>query len=362
MVEISAGFGGGHIQVQQADYKENPRVDRVIPDADALRRTLSELPGVTAVSNRTETFAVVSKDEKSYAALVVGVDPAHDAEVSFLSSQLTQGSYLEDPNSAFIGDALARNLELSLGDEIVIMGSDAQGSIAFMVPTIAGIFDSGNSPLDRSLVQIPRATLNEALNLGDAAHRVVLLTSEMMQPGPVVDTIAELLPEGLAVYDWSVLMPEIKQSIDLDKVSNGILYGTLTLIVVLSIANTFVMTMFERTREFGMLRAVGMRTNSLFGMFLSESMLIWLLGVVLGLCLSLSTILPFMHFGISLDAPMIEEIVDKFFFPDRIYPAIDLKVLLVAPLSIGAGMLLSTALASIRLYRLSLVEALRYKE
>lgn len=362
MVEVSTRFGSGHLQIQHVDYKDHPRIERVVPNATEIREALLQVPEVLSVSNRTEAFALASKGEKSRGAMVVGVDPSVDPTTSYVSQQLIEGTYLEEPNSAFIGSALARNLDVKIGDDIVILAADSTGSVAFIAPTITGIFEIGNDALDRVLVQVPLSLINEALALDDGAHRVVIMVENPMRPELFAPIISGVLTPSTKLYDWQELMPEISQNIRLDKITNGIIYATLTVIIVLSIANTFVMTAFERTREFGMLRAVGMRPNALFGMFVLETLMMWVLGVALGYCLS-TCVLGFLgKIGIGMDSMGMEQFAGLFFLPDRIYPAIDLKVVLVAPVSIGIGMLISSALASIRFYRMSLVEALRYKE
>ena len=362
MIEMSTRFGSGHLQVQHHQYQEHPRTERVVAAASGLRTQLLAVEGVVAVSNRCETYGIVSKEEKSYGALIVGVDPLVEKDTSYFSNRLIKGVYLEDTNSAYIGSALARNLNVTIGDEIVILSSDTQGSVAFAAPQVTGIFELGNDALDRALVQVHHKLLDDVLGLNDSTHRVVIMTEDPLRPERLKAQIEPMISADAKVLDWQELMPEISQSIRLDKISNGIVYGTLTLIVVLSIANTFVMSMFERTREFGMLRAVGMRTNAVFAMFLVETILLWLVGVAIGFLLSACVILPLAKIGIGMDSMGIEEMSGMLIFPDRIHPGIDLKVVLVAPLSIGVGMALSTALASIRLYRLSLTAALRYKE
>ena len=362
MVEVSTRFASGHMQIQQDDYHDDPRIERFVPDATSLRSKLLSVPIINAVSNRTETFGLVTKDERSYGALIVGVDPLVDPSTSHLAQQITRGLYLDNPNSAIIGSALARNLRVGVGDEIVVLSSDVDGSVAFVAPTVSGIFETGNDILDRSLVQVPRSLINDALLLGDGAHRVVIMVDEPMFSDRSLAPIASLVPTSASLLDWRELMPEISQSIRLDKISNGIVYGTLTVIVVLSIANTFVMTMFERTREFGMLRAVGMRNSSIFNMFLTETLLMWLLGVAIGYVLSSFALFPLINIGVGMDSMGMDQFAGLLFLQDRISPALDLKVILVAPVSIGIGMVLSTMLASIRLYRLSLVDALRYQE
>lgn len=174
--------------------------------------------------------------------------------------------------------------------------------------------------------------------------------------------IERVLPPATRVYDWRELMPEISQNIRLDKISNGIIYGTLTIIVVLSIANTFVMSIFERTREFGTLRALGMKNFALFRLFLTESFILWLLGVSVGITVSILGNLPMAHYGIALSALGVDQLAGQFYLPDRLYPHIDMNVLLVAPLALGLGICITSMFAAARMYRISLIRALRFKE
>lgn len=362
MIEGATRFGSGHLQIQHQDYKKHPRLDRTISRSQEIIDGLSEVPDITAFSLRSEAFALLNNGEKSYGAMISGVDAALEPQVSYLPQHLTQGTYLPTLNSAFVGASLAKNLGINLGEEIVLLSHDYQGGIAAAVPITDGIFTSGNSQLDRSILQVPLETFNEVFSLQNDVHRIVIMVRDPLDLESTKSAIKGILPPNVKLYDWRELMPEISQNIRLDKISNGIIYGTLTIIVVLSIANTFVMSIFERTREFGTLRAVGMKDFALFRLFLIESTLLWLLGVTIGVSVSILGNLPLAHYGLALSSLGIDQFAGQFFLPDRLYPLIDLNVLLVAPLSIGVGILVTATFASARMYRLSLIKALRYKE
>ena len=234
--------------------------------------------------------------------------------------------------------------------------------IAASAPNVAGVFRSGNDQLDRVVLQIPLETFSDVFRLDGDVHKIVIMAHDPMDLEAAKRAIERVLPPSAQLYDWRELMPEISQNIRLDKISNGIIYGTLTIIVVLSIANTFVMSIFERTREFGTLRALGMKNFALFRLFLTESVILWLLGVSIGITVSILSNLPLAHYGIALSSLGVDQLAGQFYFPDRIHPHIDLTVLLVAPLALGAGIFITATFASARMYRLSLIRALRFKE
>ena len=362
MIEGATRFGSGHLQIQHQDYENEPRLERTVPRSKEIVAALANVPEITAVALRSEAFALLNNEEKSYGAMIVGVDKTMEPHVSYLPQNITEGTYLSTSNTAYIGKTLAKNLALELGDEIVMLSNDNFGGIAASAPLVTGIFASGNDQLDRSMLHVPLDTFNEVFKLEDDVHRIVIMAEDPLNLASAKEAIENTLPEGTQLYDWRELMPEISQNIRLDKISNGIIYGILTIIVVLSIANTFVMSIFERTREYGTLRALGMKNLALFRLFVTESFLLWLLGVTIGISVSILGNLPLAHYGIALSSFGVDQLAGQFYLPDRIYPLIDLTVLLVAPLTLGAGILVTATFASIRMYRLSLVQALRFKE
>lgn len=362
MIEGATRFGSGHIQIQHQDYKDEPKLDLTIPSSKDFLTKLANFSGITSVSARSESFALLNNDEKSYGAMIIGVDATSEAEVSYLPRNISEGDYLPTSDSAYAGATLAKNLGLKLGDEIVLLSHDNLGGIAASVPILSGIFASGNDQLDRTLIQIPLETFNDVFRLENDVHRIVIMVENPLDLDATKKGIERILPPSARVYDWRELMPEISQNIRLDKISNGIIYGILTIIVVLSIANTFVMSIFERTREFGTLRAIGMKNFALFRMFLTESIILWLLGISIGIIVSILGNLPLAHYGIALSSLGVDQLAGQFYLPDRLYPRIDINVLLVAPLALGAGICLTSMFAAARMYRITLIHALRFKE
>ena len=362
MIEGATRFGSGHLQIQHQDYKDNPKLDRTIPHSNDILARLASISDIVAVAPRSESFALLNNEEKSYGAMIIGVDATKESEVSYLPRNVSSGEYLPSSDSAYAGNILAKNLGLNLEDELVLLSHDNLGGIAASVPVVSGTFTSGNDQLDRTFLQIPLETFNDVFQLEHNVHKIVIMVQDPLNLDATKREIERILPPAAQVYDWRELMPEISQNIKLDKISNGIIYGTLTIIVVLSIANTFVMSIFERTREFGTLRALGMKNFVLFRMFLTESIVLWLLGVSIGITVSLLGNLPLSHYGLALSSLGVDQFAGQFYLPDRLYPHIDLNVLLVAPLALGVGICVTATFAAARMYRLSLIHALRFKE
>ena len=242
----------------------------------------------------------------------------------------------------------------------MIFGINKEDGVAASIAIVGGIFESGNAILDRSIVQIPLTTFQNVFGLESEAHRLLFFLENSDYLPAAYRQLLPLVPENLRLIDWTELMPEVAQSIQMDLVGNAVVYVVLITIIVLSIANSFVMTMFERTREFGMLMSIGIQTGTLFRMVLVEAMFLWVLGALVGYALSGALIGTLATVGIG--APGMEDLTQQFFIGDRIYPAFSTLVLVLAPLAIGFGIFVSAVISFLRLYRLQAVEALRDEE
>ena len=162
----------------------------------------------------------------------------------------------------------------------------------------------------------------------------------------------------LTVLDWNELMPGLRQSIEMDLVSGLIFYLLLVLVVAFSILNTFLMVIFERTREFGMLLAIGMRPRSIMGMLQCEALFLWVIGAGVGTLLAAALIFSLQNVGIYLGEEM-QEYAKQFYMPARLYPGFSSEVLTVAPLAMLVGTQLAALLPSLRIRLLRPVNALR---
>ena len=362
MINLGARLGHSPIQVQHPDYLDNPRVKNTFYDALGTSRSISQIPDVAGVAMRTESFALVSVGERSYGAMIVGVEPNKEPSVSDFPSLLIEGTYLSDVGHAYIGSALARNLSAAVGDEIVILGTGKTGNLAPMLLTIGGIFTTGITDVDRSYVQVRIEAFQEAFEFGDEIHRLLVSVSDLAHINAVVADIRRVVSDEVVVHDWETLMPEIRQGIDLDKISAQFMYWMLLAVVLLSIVNTFVMTVFERSREFGMLVAVGMRPRQIIGMVVIESIALWIVGSVVGLLVCLAVVIPTSWVGVPMPAAATEMSMGGMQIPTHIYPGLDASTLLTGPLVLGVGTVLGAMLPALRIRTLKPVEALREEE
>ena len=357
MIENATGLLESHIQIQQPGYHDDPTIRLTVKHAREVAAEVSNIPGVVQVGLRSAVFALVSAGEKTFGAQVMGVQPEAEQHISTLPKLIRQGHYLAGPEDAYLGSALARNLSIDLGDEVVVLGSAKDGSVAAMVLKAAGIFESGQAELDRGVLQVELPTFQAAFGMGDEVHAVVIKTADAYEAPEVAQRLREQLGGTLAVLTWNDLIPELEQAIQLDRTSGRIMYFLLGLMVVFSVVNTFVMSVFERTREFGMLLAMGMRPTSIIGMLQLEALCYCLLGIGIGLGLASLVVVYLGNVGIPMGDSV--EMLRNFHMPDRLYPALSLHSATTAPLVMLVATQLAALLPSLRVLRMKPVNALR---
>ena len=364
IIDMATRLVSGHIQVQHPEFHDDPRMRYSLPEGVELADRLARLPGVAGAAPRAEAFALLSTEERSFAGLVLGVDPAKERQVSDLPNTIVQGEYLSGPDDAFIGAALARNLDISLADELLVLGTGKEGSVGALAVRVGGIFETGHNDTDRSLILVRLRTLQEGFDLGGDVHRVLLAAESINDIDAVARRIELALGTDYRTLKWNTLMPEVEQGIQIDWVSGQLMYWLLLILVAFAIVNTFMMTVFERTREFGMLLAIGMRPASVMGMLQVEALAMWAIGACIGLAVALSLIAWLNQTGISLDAfsEDMEEISANYFMPERMYPGFTLVSIAMSPAVLGVATLAAAFGTSLRLRKIRPVDALRVED
>ena len=362
-IETATGLMSGHAQVQHPAYFDNPEVRHSLAEGTQLAGRIEGVPGVVAVAPRAEAFALVSAGERSFGAMVIGVDPLRDAALSDLSTHLKAGEYLPRPDSAFIGAALATNLGIELGDEIVVLGSAAEGGVAALVSRVDGLFETGRAEVDRSVLQVGLRAMQAGFELGDAVHRVVIKTRDARGVTGMRQALEEAMAAGGRLLDWNELLPELEQAIQIDRTTAAMTYWLLLVVVAMSVVNAFIMTVFERTREFGMLLAIGMRPNSIIGMLSIEAVCVWAMGTVIGILLCLAVVVPLGMVGIDIsNIEGMEAMTGQLMMPERLHPALNVEVLTESPLWMLLGTLIAALIPALRVRRMQVVESLREEE
>lgn len=361
MIDNSLQAFTGHMQVQATDYIDDQRMRQTVPDVSALAQSLRDELNMDAVAARGQAYVLASSEERSYGIAVVGVEPNFEPKVSNIPGLVSRGKFFSSKEAAeiVIGAVLSRNLRIGLGDEITLLGSGVDGSFAAVVVTVVGIFESGVADVDRSIAEIPLGLFQDTFFMRGAGHQVVINAPAVDLAPALQSRVEDLLPkgEGLVVQDWNRLLPGLKQAIQADMGSSFFMYGVLTILVAFSVLNTQLMSVLERTHEFGIVMALGLKPGRLGRLVLLETMIMGLMGAALGAFFGAILTAYFSINGFQI--PGMEEMAVQFNLPARMYPQISTLSLLLGPGIILAFSLLAAIYPAIRLHWLRPVDAMR---
>ena len=361
MIDNSLQAFSGHIQLQHPSYLEQPKMRYAIDNiADRAQRLRDEFD-LTNISARAAGFALASSQDRSYGLQILGVDAHHEPLVSTLPGLIRRGRYLEPGarEEIVIGSVLARNLRIDIGDELSFLGSGFDDSFAAGVVTVVGIFESGNADLDRSVAQVNLAYFQDSFAMGEAGHSIVIRA-------PQIETVDSLMmrlkvelqgSETVVARDWNELQPGLRQAIRADMASAWFMYAVLIVLVAFSVLNTQLMSVLERTREFGTMMALGLRPARLARLVMLETGMMTSLGLVLGI--GLGALITAYLSVVGFSYPGMAEMSVKFNLPERMYPAISALSLGLGPLVVACGSLLAAIYPALRLNRLLPIEAMR---
>jgi len=350
----------GYAQIQPLGYADDPDIQRVLAAPAAVRAAIMRIPGVGAAALRINTFAILANGRHSYGAIVFGVEPANEAMVSVVANDTRAGRYLvsTDGAAAVIGDALARNLGASVGTRITLLGSAIDGSVAADVLPVVGIFHTGVPDLDRNLLEMPLARAQATFALGDRVTTIAL-------SAPRLSDIQEALPDlrpiadkhGMVLADWAALEPSLRDTITLKYATSALLYATLVVVVAFIILNTLLMSVLERTHEFGVLLAIGMKPSAIGRMIWLELIAIAVLGSLIGIAVGGAASLWLEQVGIAF--PAANDAFAQYGLPTRFFPQLSALSALLGPGAIAAAICLGGIVPYLHVRRLEAVPAMR---
>jgi len=361
MIDNTLRAQTSHLQVQAPGYKDDHKIRQVVPEATRLAAELRDGLGTDQVAARASAFALVSSADRSFGLQITGVEPKFEPRVSSLPGLIKEGLFLSDSmaEEIVIGRVLARNLRVGVGDELTFIGSGRDGSFAAAVVTVVGIFESGMPDLDRGFAEVPLGFFQATFTMGDAGHAIAIMAPGLIQVPATRSRAAALLPDGenLVVHDWDALLPGLKQAIQADFVSAWFMYGILIVLVAFSVLNTQLMSVLERTKEFGIVMSLGVSPGRLGRLVMLETTLMGSVGMFLGMFLGGALVLWLNHHGFTY--PGLEEMAGKFNLPSRVHPELSAIGLLVGPVIVLVSSVAASLYPAIRLHWLEPVTAMR---
>ena len=295
----------GHIQVHKDDYAKRPKIHKTIENPAVVETTLKNHEDVTGWAPRVYSSALAYGGNKTSIAQIFGIDPELEPTVTRILQKVSAGQYFSaQPNAdgyfpAMIGRGLANSLRLDVGDEIVLISSGADGSIANDIFIITAIIGNTTS-FDRLGVFLPLTVAQEFLSIGDEVHEFALLARNKHDNEELAVALQSLMP-SLKVSPWQQIEATFYRTMQSDKQGNYFTMALIVFIVFIGVLNTVLMSVLERTKEFGVLKSIGCRPSELVKLIFIETVMLASISISVGLALILPVIVWFTEVGIKLD-------------------------------------------------------------
>ena len=298
------------IQIHAPGYYPNRSLQKTLggrkgTDVSALLAAVSADRRVSAVAPRVYGYALLSAAHRSAGVELMGVVPDQEPKITTLNTQIAKGSYLTArvPKGVVIGDKLASTIGIELNSQIVLLTQAADGSMGNDVYTVVGILHTGLDAVDRGLVLMTLSSLQDLLHLAPARiHEVGIKLNNINAATKVAAALEVKLGKTLPVrvMAWPELAPELANYVQFNHGVTVVLFFIFFLVAVIGVMNTMLMAVYERTREFGMLMAVGMRPAQVIRLILTEAAGLGLASLVVGATLGVPLLWYLQAHGLDL--------------------------------------------------------------
>lgn len=275
----------GHIQIHAPGYLDDPSLYKTIEGIDEVAAVLESASGIESWAPRIYFAALVSGADKSAGSQVVGIDPAREMETTQFDKRIIKGDGLSRTPSreTVLGKGLAKNLGVDVGETIVILSQAADGSIANDEYHIVGISETGDEISDRTSLYLHLTDARELMVLGERVHEIALVVGRLGEVSRKTRLLSErLAPLGLSVEPWQIFARSFYKAMKADKEGMWISLLVIILIVAVGVLNTVLMSVLERRREYGLLKAVGTRPGQVFKIVMTEALFLALVCILLG--------------------------------------------------------------------------------
>ena len=319
----------GHVQAHHPDYRDDPSIANLIAASDSDLTSRFDKAEFKQWATRVRVPAVITSEYDSRGVTLLGVDPAHERDLTFVDYDDVEGRFLEsaDDRGIVIGRKLAGILNTEVGKRVVLMSQDPDNEIADRGFRVVGLFDANVQSIEEAYVFIGKTTAQNMLRIGDRVSELVVLGDDYRDVEGVFDKTAALIDDGTKIERWSELDPYLGTML---KVMDGFVFVWIVVIFLalsFGLVNTLVMAVFERVREIGLMLALGMRPINILGQIIVESLLLLAIGLAIGTALAWAAVQPIKD---GIDVSIVGEGMDMWGMSSVLYPELLLSDVILA--------------------------------
>lgn len=347
-----------HLQIHHPQFKED--YDPIFTlDESRIKLGLEKIENIKDVAKRSVTQGMLATTTGSSGVQINGIETEAENKVSLLEKKILEGETLDPSkkNGILIGKKLADKMKLKIGSKLVLTFTDNESTVTAGAFRVSGIYQTINTPRDERNVFVNLETLNNYLGLENTSHEIAIILNQDQD----LETTQKLLQDQFPDYSiktWKENSPETDLMVSTINQYSTIIIAIIMIALAFGIINTMLMSVIERTREIGMLTALGMNRKKVFVLILSETVILTLIGVPVGIFITWFTIQYFSKAGIDISS-FSEDAMSSFGFPSLIYPEFPFESLVMVMIIVISTALFSAIFPSLKAIKLQPADALR---
>ena len=369
MVDTVVDRYEGHIKISGRGYRANPIIENHMSMPSMVADRLNEDDRIKAWTERVAIEGLVANARRSASVSIVGIDPEKETLVSVIGRSVREGKFLSQDrrNGILVGRRLAEKFGTKLKRRLVLRSQRLGGEIGDGAFKVIGIFDTGDGSFDESIVYILKSDAQQMLGLKDEITEAVLVLNDIDQSDNVARELRDmLLPVSSSdergrigsVTTWKQAMPLVVKTIELSSQSMIVFYAIFYLAMAFGILNTLMMSIGERTYEFGVLLSIGMKRRKIVSLILLESFFVATMAVMIGTAIGYGLVHVFGRTG--MDFTVLGEAMEFMKIGKVLYPSVSPKELMNAAVATFVVSILFSIYPAVKASRMVPVEALRH--
>jgi ABC-type lipoprotein release transport system permease subunit len=361
LVESAIHSQVSHIQIHNEKFVQNNEVQYLMDHSSQMLDSIVVQPNVVGVSQRTMAFGMASTASKGVGVMIIGVEPENEKTVTDIFEKIKDGNgkYFESDkkNRIVIGEKLAKKLNAKLKSKIILTFQDYEGNLSGASFKVEGIYKTQNTTYDEMNVFVKKTDLDKLLLLPkNTSHEIAILLTNEQETKPTTAIIKKLIPNYF-IEDWTEISPYLNMSYSMTSFMLLIFMSIIMLALGFAIVNTMLMVVLERTKELGMIMAIGMNRFKVFSMIMWETSMLALVGGVIGILLTFVFTWYFGKAGIDISA--VGEGFEAMGYSSVMYPVLDFVDYVEVVILVMLTGLIASIFPTIRALKMKPAEATR---
>ena len=356
-VSEAINYDVSNIQIHNKDFGQDKDIKFYIPNAKGKAEELRNWPEVKAVTTRVLVNGMIASSKKGSGVQIRGIDVENEKKVTQLNTLMKEGKYFEGikRNPLVIGSKLAEDLKVKVHSKVVLTFTDGEEEMVSASFRVAGIIKASSVKLNSMYAFVSDDDIIKLLGIGKQYHEIAILTQPLVEENEVIAKYKKEYPNDL-IQDWQEIAPEMAFMQDSYAQMLYVLMFVILLALIFGIINTMLMAVLERTKELGMLMAIGMNKSKVFLMIVIETIYLSLIAAPFGLLAGYWNVSYYAEKGVDLSA--YSEGLEAFGYSQYLYPYLDSQVYFVVTVGVVLTALLGALYPAWKAVKLNPVEAL----